>query len=96
MQLPGFLQSEQKGEPSLPEAGDARRLGYAAHGCLIGATLAVLFWFVPIPVATLLWIFGLTAPFGDDMQLAIPFFVALPVIGAGVGAFYAKRARRRK
>jgi hypothetical protein len=88
MQLPAFLKRDLTQEPPFLEDGGGRSRGYAVRGCLIGASLAVLFWFVPIPVAIVVWIFGLSGPFVDHMLMAIPFFVALPIIGAGVGELY--------
>jgi hypothetical protein len=58
--------------------------GYATRGCIIGCIAALFFWFVPIPVATIVWLFDLKGPFGDYMLMAIPFFLTLPIIGAGI------------
>ena len=80
MQLPGFLRRELAETPELPEDGATR--GYAARGCIIGCLAALVFWGVPIPVATIVWAFDLKGPFGDYMILAMPFLLTLPIVGA--------------
>ena len=95
-QLPGFLKRDLTQEPPFVEDWDGRSRGYTARGCFIGASLAVLFWFVPIPVAIVVWIFGLSGPFVDYMLMAIPFFIALPVIGAWIGELYGRSGSRRR
>jgi hypothetical protein len=53
----------------------------------------MVLWFVPIPVIVVVWLLGLKGPFGDYMLTAIPFFAALPLVGAGIGAIHGhKRA----
>jgi hypothetical protein len=64
---------------------DTSRKGYAVRGALIGCLLAVFFWFVPVPVAALVWLFDSRGPFGDYMLAAIPGFLALPLLGALIG-----------
>lgn len=59
---------------------------YAGRGAAIGCGTAIVTWFFPIPVALVVWLFGVDAPFGDVMIGASPFFLALPIIGAMVGA----------
>jgi hypothetical protein len=86
MQLPGFLKQHPTEDPPFPGARVGERGGYAARGCLIGTILAILCWFVPVPVAAVVRVLGLTGPFGDYMLMAIPYFIALPLIGAGIGA----------
>jgi len=89
MQLPGFLRQDPSEAPELPEDGATG--GYATRGCLIGCLAALFFWFVPIPVAITVWAFDVKGPFGDDMLMAIPFFLALPIIGAGLGKLFGRR-----
>ncbi len=55
------------------------------RGCLVGSLAALFIWFVPIPVAIIVWVFDLNGPFGDYMLMAIPFILALPIIGALIG-----------
>jgi hypothetical protein len=97
MQVPGFLRKDRIHERGLPEEGDDRRSGYAVRGCLLGSILAILFWFVPLPVVGVVWVLGLKDPFSDYMLIAIPFFIALPLVGAAVGGLaFRKRLARRK
>ena len=96
MQVPGFLRKDPTQVPGLPEEEDGRSRGYGVQGCLLGAIVAVLLWFVPLPVAVVVWVLGLKGPFGDYMLMAIPFFIALPLMGATIGELSApKRLPRR-
>lgn len=95
MLLPNFLRRDSSEGPNLAEnwlpSGS-----YATRGCVIGCFAAIVFWFVPIPVGALVWMFDLKGPFVDYMLTAIPFFLALPLIGAGVGKLLdLKRVTRR-
>jgi hypothetical protein len=63
------------------EIEDTSRKGYAARGASIGCLAALFLWWVPIPVAVIVWLFGLKDPFGDSMLAAIPCFLALPLLG---------------
>jgi hypothetical protein len=83
MQLPGFLKRDPTEGPELP--ADGAYGSYATRGCIIGCLVALFSWFIPIPVAVLVWLFDLKGPFGDYMLLAIPFFLALPIVGCGIG-----------
>jgi hypothetical protein len=76
MQVPGFLRKDPTQVPGLPEEEDGRSRGYGVQGCLLGAIVAVLLWFVPLPVAVVVWVLGLKGPFGDYMLMAIPFFIS--------------------
>ncbi|MFI5456051.1 MAG: hypothetical protein ACHRXM_11435 [Isosphaerales bacterium] len=89
MQLPGFLKRDPTEGPDLPE--DRAGSGYATRGCMIGCLVALFSWFIPIPVATIVWVFDLKGPFGDYMLMAIPFFLALPIIGAGIAELFRRR-----
>jgi hypothetical protein len=63
----------------------------------LGSILAVVLWVVPIPVIVVVWLLGLKGPFGDYMLSAIPLFLTLPLVGAGIGAVYGhKRAVSRQ
>jgi hypothetical protein len=86
MHAPGFLDPNAPDEPSYPSTGVSRR--YAVRGCLLGSILAIVLWFVPVPVAVIVWVLELKGPFGDYMLSAIPFYVALPLVGAGIAAVY--------
>ena len=66
------------------EMKDTSGKGYAARGAWIGCLAAMLFWWIPIPVAVIVWLFGLKGPFGDYMIAAIPCFLALPLLGSGI------------
>jgi len=55
------------------------------RGGVIGCLAALFFWFVPIPVVMIVWLFELKGPFGDYMLMAIPFLLTLPIIGALIG-----------
>ena len=61
------------------------------RGCLLGLLLAIVLWFAPIPVAVVVWAFGLKGPLVAYMLMAIPFFGALPLMGAGIGAVYGRK-----
>jgi hypothetical protein len=91
MQLPGFLKRDPTAGPQFPE--DPAGRGYATRGCIISCIAALFFWFIPIPVATIVWVFDLNGPFGDYMLMAIPFFFAVPIIGAGVAKLFGRRHR---
>jgi hypothetical protein len=91
MQLPGFLRRNLAETPKLPEDGATR--GSAARGCIIGCLAALFIWFVPIPVATIVWVFDLKGPFGDYMILALPFLLMLPIVGAIIAE---QRGRRHR
>jgi hypothetical protein len=80
MQLPGFLRRDLTETPELLEDGSTR--GYATRGCIIGCLAALFFWFIPIPVAVIVWLFGFKGPFGDYMLLAMPCLLMLPIVGA--------------
>jgi hypothetical protein len=96
-QTPSFLKQDPTQEPPLANSGEGTGRGYTLRGCLLGAILATSLWFVPIPVAVVVWVFGLKGPFVDYMLMATPFFVALPLIGAEIGELYGrKRAARRQ
>jgi hypothetical protein len=88
MRAPPFLNGGPAQEPAFLSRGEGGSGRFAARGCLLGSTLAIVLWFVPIPVAVMVWVLGLRGPFVDYMVLAIPFFVALPLIGAMIGAVY--------
>jgi len=88
MRLPGFLRRDPSDEPELPD--DRVRNGYVMRGCVVGCLAAIFFWFIPIPVATIVWMFDLKGPFGDYMLRAIPFYLALPIIGAGVADLFGR------
>ncbi len=75
------------------ELEDTPRKGYAARGSLIGCMAAIFFWWVPIPVVVIVWLFGLKGPFGDYMLMAIPGFLALPFVGGGIGLFVRRHRR---
>jgi len=64
---------------------DTSPKGYAARGALIGCLAAIFFWWIPIPVIVIVWMFGLKGPFGDYMLAAIPCFLAFPLLGGGIG-----------
>ncbi len=89
MQLPGFLRRGPSEGPELPE--DGASFGHATRGFLIGCLAALFFWFMPIPVAMTVWAFDLKGPFGDYMLMAIPFFLTLPIIGAGIAELFGRR-----
>jgi hypothetical protein len=89
MHAPGFLDPNAQQDRSYRDRGATRR--FAARGCLLGSILAIVLWFAPIPVIVVVWHLGLKGPFGDHMLSAIPFFVALPLVGAGIGAVYGHR-----
>jgi hypothetical protein len=50
---------------------------------------------VPIPVAAIAWLFDLQRPFGDSMLMAIPFYLALLIIGAGLAELLGRRRATR-
>jgi hypothetical protein len=89
MQLPGFLRRDPSEHAQLPEDGASR--GNAMHGCLIGCFTAFCFWFVPIPVAIIVWVFELKGPFGDYMLMAAPILLSLPIIGAATAGLSGRR-----
>jgi hypothetical protein len=60
------------------------------RGCLVGGLAAIVFWFLPIPVAAIVWVFDLEGPFGDHMLRAMPFFLAFPFLGAGLGELFGR------
>src|SRR5262249_11863281 len=91
IQTPGFLKKDPTQEPPLADNGEGTGRGYALRGCLLGAILATFLWFVPIPVAVVVWAFGLKGPFVDYMLMATPFFVALPLIRPGIGESYGRK-----
>jgi hypothetical protein len=93
MRLPGFLRQDPSGVPSLPE--DPGSGGHAARGCIIGCLAGLFLWFVPIPVAAIAWLFDLQRPFSDVMLMAIPFYLALPIIGAGLAELLGRRRATR-
>lgn len=90
MRIAGFLKRNPTTEPLPREAAHRGSRAYAAQGCLAGCLFAILLWIVPIPVVIVVWIFALNGPFGDYMLMAIPYFVALPAIGAAIGALYGR------
>jgi hypothetical protein len=67
------------------EIEDTSRKGYAARGAMIGCLAALLLWSIPVPIGVVVWLFGLKGPFGDYMLAAIPCFLALPLLGSGIG-----------
>ena len=75
------------------EPEDTSRKGYAARGAWFGCLSALVFWFVPIPVAAIVWLFDVQGPFVDHMLMAIPFYLALPLIGGGI-ALWVRHSRR--
>src|SRR5271157_1962647 len=93
MQLPGFLRPDPSQETALPGDRDVRAHRYAMCGCAVGSLFAIIFWFVPIPVAIVVWVLGLKGPFGDYMLMTMPLFLALPLIGAGIGKLTGCRTR---
>lgn len=91
MHLPHFLRRDPAGqEPEVPQ--ERARGGRAARGALIGCLAALVFWAIPLPVVAVVWAFDLEGPFGDTMLLAIPCYLALPFVGAAIGA---RTGRRR-
>jgi hypothetical protein len=92
MQLPGFLRRDLTETPELPEDGATR--GYGTRGCIIGFLAALFFWFIPIPVAMIVWVFDLKGPFGDYMLLAMPCLLMLPIVGAIIAEQRGRRHRR--
>jgi hypothetical protein len=52
---------------------------------MIGCLVALYFWFLPVPMAIIVWVFDLKGPFGDYMLGAMPFFLMLPFVGALIG-----------
>ena len=42
-------------------------------------------------MAAIVWLFDLPGPFGDTMLLAAPFYLALPIIGAGIAEWLGRR-----
>jgi hypothetical protein len=94
MQLPGFLTRDPTDGPPSPD--DRESGGHTALGCILGCLAGLFFWFVPIPVVIVVWAFGLEGPFGDKMLMAIPFFLALPIIGAGIADLLGRRRRARR
>jgi len=91
MQLPGFLRRYPSEAPELPEGGATS--GHATRGGIIGCFAALVFWFIPIPVAAIVWAFDLQGPFGDHMLTAVPFYLALPILGAGIADLLGRRHR---
>ncbi len=71
----------------MSEMEDTSRKGYAARGGWIGCLAGMFFWWIPIPVAVIVWSFGLKGPFGDYMLAAIPCFLALTLLGSGMLAY---------
>jgi hypothetical protein len=96
MQIPGFLREDPTQVPGLPEEEDGRSRGYVVQGCLLGSILAILLWFVPLPVAVVVWVLGLKGPFGDYMLMAMPFFFALPLLAATIGGLSVRKRRARR
>lgn len=72
---------------------DTSRKGYAKRGALIGCLAAMFFWWIPIPMALIVWLFDLQGPFSDYMLAAIPVFVALPPVGCVIGLLVKRRDR---
>lgn len=68
---------------------------YAGRGAAIGCGAAVLTWFLPLPVALIVWLFDVEGPFGDVMLMAAPVLLALPIIGAAAGACFRRRDESR-
>jgi hypothetical protein len=93
MQLPSFLRLDASETIEFSEDIDGKSHGYAKRGCTLGCLFAIYFWFVPLPVAVIVWLFGLNGPFGDYMLGAIPFFLALPLVGGVIGMLV-RRCRR--
>jgi len=56
------------------------------RGLIIGIVVMIVIWFVPLPVAAVVYLFGITHPFGDVMLFCIPLFLLIPVIGAIIGS----------
>jgi len=77
--------------PPLPDGGEYTGDGRALRGCLLGLILAVALWFVPIPVALVVRVLGFHGPFVDAMLMAIPFYLAIPLIGAAIGSRWGRR-----
>jgi hypothetical protein len=73
---------------------DTSRNGYARRGASIGCLTAVIFWWIPIPVAAIVWLFDLKGPFVDYMFAAIPVFLALPLVGCVIGLLVRRRNQR--
>lgn len=67
------------------EIENTSRKGYAARGAMIGCCVAAVFWCIHVPIVVIVWLFDLKGPFGDYMLAAIPCFLALPLIGSGIG-----------
>jgi hypothetical protein len=57
--------------------------------------VGLFLWFVPIPVAAIVWLFDLQRHFGDIMLMAIPFYLALPIVGAGLAELPGRRRAAR-
>jgi hypothetical protein len=59
---------------------------YVTTGFLAGLAVAGVLWVLPIPVALVVWLFGLKGLFADYMYMAIPAYLALPFLGAVLGS----------
>jgi hypothetical protein len=77
----------------MPEESRPSRVSYAAFGFLAGLIASVVLWFFPLPVALFHWLFRSDLPFGDYMLRSIPFFLAIPFLGAAIGALVRRRDR---
>jgi hypothetical protein len=51
------------------------------------------FWWIPISVGVIVWLFGLKGAFGDYMLMAIPRLLALPLVRSGIGLLVRRRDR---
>ena len=91
MQVPGFLRRDPSEGAESPEDGTSR--DYSMYGCVIGCFTALCFWFVPIPVAIIVWMFELKGPFGDYMLMVAPIFLGLPIVGAVTAGLVVRRRK---
>jgi hypothetical protein len=79
----------------MKDANQADSKTFAVAGFRTGCLVAVLVWFVPLPVALVVWLFQLKGLFADYMYMAIPFLVALPLVGGFIGSFIVRSDGRQ-
>jgi hypothetical protein len=73
-------------KPMNEQCVETLRRTCAIHGLVIGVLLMIVTWFFPIPIAILVLLFDIKRPFGDIMLVAMPFILAIPVVGATIGS----------